>query len=287
MKKKISLLLLITQLSFAQNNLNCKKAADNNRIVAAGGSVTEILYLLEQSKKIVAADVTSVYPKEVKHLPSIGYVRNLSSEGILSVSPTLILGEDDMGPPNVIDQLNNLSVDVRIIKEIQNSNGILEKIECISNIVNVKKENKRIITDSIVPAIISLNEIKSKNETLGKRVMLILSMKGTSPIIAGNNTSGNSFIKMIGAKNIYESVEGWQAVSEESIINYNPDFIIIPQKDLHKNSNISSIKNNKIFAKTNAGKNNGFISDDGMAILGFGPRTIFSALKAAKIINQQ
>ncbi len=287
MKKKISLLLLITQLSFAQSNLNCKKAADNNRIVAAGGSVTEILYLLEQSKKIVAADVTSVYPKEVKHLPSIGYVRNLSSEGILSVSPTLILGEDDMGPPNVIEQLNNLSVDVRIIKEIQNSNGILEKIECISNIVNVKKENKRIITDSIVPAIISLNEIKSKNETLGKRVMLILSMKGTSPIIAGNNTSGNSFIKMIGAKNIYESVEGWQAVSEESIINYNPDFIIIPQKDLHKNSNISSIKNNKIFAKTNAGKNNGFISDDGMAILGFGPRTIFSALKAAKIINQQ
>ena len=82
MKKKISLLLLITQLSFAQSNLNCKKAADNNRIVAAGGSVTEILYLLEQSKKIVAADVTSVYPKEVKHLPSIGYVRNLSSEGI-------------------------------------------------------------------------------------------------------------------------------------------------------------------------------------------------------------
>ena len=34
-------------------------------------------------------------------------------------------------------------------------------------------------------------------------------MQGTSPIVAGRNTSGDSFIKMTGAKNVVTSFEGW------------------------------------------------------------------------------
>ena len=64
----------------------------------AGGSIAEILYFLNMDEHIVAVDVTTNYPPETKSLPSIGYVRNLSAEGILSLSPTVIIGEDDMGP---------------------------------------------------------------------------------------------------------------------------------------------------------------------------------------------
>ena len=40
-----------------------------------------------------------------KNYPSIGYVRALSTEGVLSLNPTLIIGENDMGPKNVLEQL--------------------------------------------------------------------------------------------------------------------------------------------------------------------------------------
>lgn len=278
--------VLTNKILFCQvNNLNCKKAHKTSKIVVAGGSLTEIMYLLKQEDKIVALDVTSVYPKKAKEKPSIGYVRNLSTEGILSMSPNLILGEDDMGPPSIIKQLKELSLDVRVINEIQTAEGIVEKIRCVAEIMNLKNESEIIITQQLYPKIEELNKLKSNKNIEGKKVMLVLSMNGSSPIVAGSNTSGDSFIQMIGGKNIYESIEGWQTVSKESIINYNPDYIILPQKELHKNSNVKDLISNPIFSNTNAGKKNNFILDDGMAILGFGPRTINSALNAAKIIN--
>ena len=287
MKKISFFLMLIAKISFAQIILeNCTKAKDKSRIISAGGSITEIIYLLGEEKKLVAIDVTSVYPENANKKPSIGYVRNLSSEGILSMSPTLILGEDDMGPPNIIKQLESLKLDVRVIKEKQNAEGIIDKILCIGKILNIENKCKKIIDEKIYPYVKELHRISSINEMKEKKVMLVLSMKGSSPIVAGNNTSGNSYIKMLGAKNIYDSIEGWQTVSEESIIELNPDFIILPQKELHKNSNVNTLSTKKIFSNTTAGKKNNFIYDDGMAILGFGPRTIFSAIKTAKIISK-
>ena len=291
MKRK--LICFICYISFINvsisqvKNLNCIQAENNSRIVSVGGSITEIIYLLKKENNLVAIDVTSVYPENTKKKPNIGYVRNLSTEGILSMSPSLIIGEDDMGPPNVIKQLRNLKLDLKIIEEKQNAKGIIEKIKCIGKILNIEKECDNIIREKINPAVEELYRIASSNRMEKKKVMLILSMKGSSPIVAGSNTSGDSFIKMLGAQNVYESVKGWKTVSEESIIKYNPEFIIIPEKDLHKNSNINNIRTNPVFMNTIAVKNNNIIIDDGMAILGFGPRTIFSALKSAKIISQK
>ena len=86
-------------LSFEVFGNSCEIAENSSRIAIAGGSLTEITFLLEAEDRIIAVDLTSNYPMMARDLPSIGYVRALSTEGILSLSPTLILGEDDMGPP--------------------------------------------------------------------------------------------------------------------------------------------------------------------------------------------
>ena len=119
-----------------------------------------------------------------------------------------------------------------------------------------------------------------------KRVMLILSMQGTSPIVAGLGTSGDGFIKMTGAINVFESFKGWKPVSEEAIIESDPDYFIIPSRDMHKNSDVKSLTSNPIFKNTKAGSKENFIFEDSMAMLGFGPRTIITALKVAKKMYQ-
>ena len=83
----------------------CMAAKDPSKLSIAGGSLTEIVYLLGAEKQIVAVDVTSNYPPKARALPSIGYVRNLSAEGILSLDPTLVLGEDDMAPAHGVDAI--------------------------------------------------------------------------------------------------------------------------------------------------------------------------------------
>mgnify|MGYP001384558654 FL=1 len=264
----------------------CNIADNTSGIVVAGGSITEILYFLNEEDRILGIDVTSNFPKQTKELPSIGYVRNLSTEGILSLNPKLILGENDMGPPLVLDQINEVGVDLRIIPEEQTAMGIIEKISCIASIIGSKDRAQEKIKGELMPIVKDLERFQGDKIFEKKRVMLILSMQGTSPIVAGLGTSGDGFIKMTGAINVFESFKGWKPVSEEAIIESDPDYFIIPSRDMHKNSDVKSLTSNPIFKNTKAGSKENFIFEDSMAMLGFGPRTIITALKVAKKMYQ-
>ena len=112
--KKIFLIFLSLPIYLYSD---CVESNNPKKIVIAGGSITEIIYDLNEEEKILAVDITSNYPLKAKKLPSVGYVRALSTEGLLSLSPSLVLGEEDMGPPLVLSQLEIVGVDVRIIDD--------------------------------------------------------------------------------------------------------------------------------------------------------------------------
>ena len=285
----VLLLFLFVSLVLAKTPpvSDCNIANNTNDIVVAGGSITEILYFLNEEDRILGVDVTSNFPKETSELPSIGYVRSLSTEGILSLNPKLILGENDMGPQLVLDQINEVGVDLRIIPEEQTAMGIIDKIYCIASIIGSQDRAQEKIKDDLMPSVNDLKIFQNFRDSQKKRVILILSMQGTSPIVAGLGTSGDGFIKMTGAINVFESFEGWKPVSEEAIIESDPDYFIIPSRDMHKNSDVKSLTSNPIFKNTKAGYEENFIFEDSMSMLGFGPRTIFTALKIAKEMYQQ
>ncbi len=262
----------------------CDAAINSERVVVAGGSLTEIMFFLGLEKKIVALDITSSYPEVAKKKPSIGYVRALSTEGVLSLKPTLIIGENDMGPPNVIEQIKRTNVDLRIIPEIHSIEGIKGKVNCLGNIFNLKDRVQKEIHGRLTPLIDELEVIREKNKKTRKKILLILSMQGTSPIVAGLGTAGDGFIKMTGAINAMTTFEGWKPVSPESLILANPDYILITSRGMKNFSSIDEFVKQPALALTNAAKNYRVIDVNGMAMLGFGPRGITTALKIAKKI---
>ena len=266
---------------------DCFESIDSSRTVIAGGSLTEITYFLEEEDKLIAVDITSNYPEETKNLASIGYVRALSTEGLLSLSPTLIIGEDDMGPPLVIDQLGVTGVDVRIVPEEQTIEGIIEKIRCLSSILGVSKSSQDQKISLLNKDVNKLSLLVTKNLKSPKRVMLILNMQGTSPIVAGQGTSGDSFIKMTGSENVASSFEGWKPVNAEAIISYDPDYIVITERGMGSFADIESLANDPSLKFTSAAKNKNILTEDGMAMLGFGVRTIASALKFSEIFSEE
>ena len=271
---------LMTTYSLA----NCNQALNHSRIVIAGGSLTEIVYLLGQEKKLVGVDITSKYPLSATKLTSIGYLRNLSAEGILSLSPTLLLAESDIGPPAVLNQLNKTSLETKIISDDLTMAGIKNKIDCIVSILNLKKNNYISIYNDIKDKITKIEKYKSLNEKRNKKVLIVLMMRGTSPIIAGKNTSGHGLISALGLLNSMSQVDGWKPVSKEEIILSNPDYVIVTNRTF--NSFLSSkdfiLKTGLNF--TNAGEDNNLIIEDGMALLGFGPRTLDVGIKISEII---
>ena len=266
---------------------NCKKAFDNSKVVGAGGSITETIFFLNLQENLVARDLTSNFPKEALDLPSIGYVRNLSSEGLLSLSPTLILGEGDVGPPNIIEQVKNTSVDFRIIPDEYTPSGIIRKVSCVGEILGASSEQIKNKISKLNTSVKILNDLSSNPDLKNLKIMLVLMMRGSSPIVAGSGTSGAGFIKMIGARNALSKLEGWKPVSLENIRVSNPDYIIITSRGFKPFGTSQKFLTQTGLIKTNAGKKGNLIIEDGMALLGFGPRTIATAIKASKKITNQ
>ena len=272
---------LVMLCGFAIASNGCEKATDPSRITSAGGSVTEIIYLLNAENYLIAVDVTSNFPPEAKELPSIGYVRQLSAEGVLSLDPTIIIGEDDMGPPSVLDQIKRTQVEITIIPEDHNIEGIINKIECISSVIGIDSE--AVINGTIIPKITKLNQLVQDGKK--KKIIYILGMQSGSPLVAGNNTSGDGLINISGGINPFSNFEGWKPVGTESIIEASPDLIIISERGLKGFGTIEDLRMHPALYLTPASQNNKIISIDGMASLGFGPRTIDSAIKVSETLN--
>ena len=79
-----------------------------SRVVTLGSAVTEIAFAVGRGDRVVGVDSSSAYPPEgLEGVPRTGYVRALSAEGVLSLEPSLIIGSTDVGPPEVIEQLED------------------------------------------------------------------------------------------------------------------------------------------------------------------------------------
>ena len=84
------------------------------RWVSAGGALSEWVTALGGESKLVGVDTTSQHPESLKALPSIGYQRSLSAEGILSLRPDILIGTEEMGPPPVLSQVKAAKVQVEL-----------------------------------------------------------------------------------------------------------------------------------------------------------------------------
>jgi len=267
------LLLLASRSLYA---LDCGAAApDPSRIAVAGGSVTEILYALGEEQRIVAVDSTSTYPPQASSHPRIGYVRNLSTEGLLSLQPSLILGEHDMGPASVVSQLKRMGIPVLQTAEGFDAAGIVDKVRCVAGAIGAPDRATALIEELQAQAA----DLRSREPRDGRqrRGVVLLALQEGAPLAAGRNTSGHGLLQMAGAVNVMADVDGWKPVSNEAMAQARPDFIVIPERGLQAAGGTNRLLNHPALRLTPAAADRRVIAMDGMALLGFGPRTLGAA----------
>ncbi len=120
---------------------------DVSRIVVLNGDFTEVVFALGLGEHVVAVDSSATYPDEVQELPQIGYQRSLSAEGILSMNPTLVIGNLNAGPPEVLEQVRSTGVPVVILDNVSTIDGAAQKIRNISVALGVPDRGEELATD--------------------------------------------------------------------------------------------------------------------------------------------
>ena len=116
-RRAVLALAALSAIGFSPAAAGEVKPIDASRLVTIGGAVTEIVYEIGFGDKVVGRDTPSYYPDAVNKVPDVGYMRALSPEGVLSVSPTAILMIEGSGPQTAIDVLAKAEVPVVAVPE--------------------------------------------------------------------------------------------------------------------------------------------------------------------------
>ena len=108
--------------------------ADPARIVSIGGAITEILYALGFEDRLAGVDSTSLYPAAaLRDKPNVGYMRQLSAEGVLGLNPSLVLAAQGSGPKETMDVLEAAKVPLVLVPETFSEAGLIEKIRLVGH----------------------------------------------------------------------------------------------------------------------------------------------------------
>ncbi|MCX8585173.1 ABC transporter substrate-binding protein [Gilliamella sp. B2865] len=272
--KRISLFLLI----FSINSLLNYSLA-NERIVIAGGSLTEIVFALGAGDDVVGVDKTSSYPEKVKQLPQIGYWKLLNIEGVLSLRPTLFITLNDVEPDNVIEKVSESKVDVLALRRVPGTIELLyENINKIASKLNKQEEGEKLINR--IKANLADIQAKIATHPQKTKVLSLMSMSGSNSV-AGKNTTIDALITIAGGENL-ATHNSFKSYTAESIIAINPEVIILNKYSIDQLGGLDKVNTIPGITETSAFKNNRITVIDDSYLFGIGPRVD----EAAKLLFQ-
>lgn len=256
------------------------------RVVSVGGALTEIVYALNAEAQLVGVDTTSLYPEAATKLPQVGYQRQLSAEGILSLKPDLVLLTEEAGPPAVLEQIQAAGTQVVKLPSEYSADGVLKKIEGVAKALH-KTEAGAALSASFSKDLAAVQSQFAANSS--PKVVFLLSMGKGSPMAAGNNTAASAMIALAGGKNAFSDTHtGYKPVSTEAMIAANPDLLLISKDTL---TSLGGVDKALVaipgFSLTNAGKNRRIVSMEGLHLLGFGPRLPEATAELASLFHSQ
>ncbi len=248
---------------------------DAARTVSIGGAITEILYALGLESRLVGVDTTSLYPAAaLQDKPNVGYMRQVSAEGVLGLNPTLILAIQGAGPRETIDILETAKVPLVLVPDTFTEAGLIEKIKLVGHAMGVDAR-AACLSAAVGADLAQLGALRA-GVTKPVRVMFVMSLQNGRALVAGRKTAAEEIIQLAGAANAIDDFDGYKVIGDEAIAAARPDVALSIERG--KDSlQAEAIYAHPGFALTPVAANKSFITMDGLYLLGFGPRTAAAA----------
>ena len=260
------------------------KATLLKRLVCVGGSLTEIIYALNLQEHLIAIDTTSTYPMASKKLPSVGYARTLSLEGVLSMRPQLLLVTEDAGPPQVLRQISHAGVQVKVLKADHRYEGLIDRIRAIGFLLGAEGQAERLIKEinhewqryqqDMSHGMIVKNENLNKKEVPSQQLkaMFIMAHSPQQIMVAGHSTSAHAIMNYLQLDNAFKMVQGYKPLTPESVIAGQVNIILLTDQGLQAQGGMQGILRLPGVMQTPAARHRQIYSREANHLLGFGPR---------------
>lgn len=254
-------------------------AANKERVITLGGSVTEIVYELGLGERLIADDLSSLYPEAATRLPRVGYYRAVPVEGVVAMHPDLILASENAGPAQALESISKLGVEVVKVSDRASLESLYERVRQIARVLSVEDKGDALI-EQIHASVARAQARPGKN----LKAALIINRTGTLQA-AGSHTAASTLMSLAGLSNVLEPAQqGYKAVSAESLVNFGPELIIVTEGSVQASGGLEKFLRHPAIATTPAAINKRIVVMDDLLALGLGPR-VAQAIEQLKLAS--
>jgi iron complex transport system substrate-binding protein len=244
------------------------------RIVSLSGEFSEIVHALGLAQNLVGVDLSSDYPPDVMgEKPKVGVEFRLFAEPILALDPTVVLGDIDATPPEVLEQVRAAGVPVVIMPRLVGVTAPADKIRLVGEILGVD-EVANDVADR-VQAEIDAALTPVAETTTRPRVAVVYVATEDQVLLLGDNTVFQGLIEALGAEDVGPEAgsDGFVPLSAEAIAAAAPDIIVTATRGFERRGGLDGFLELPGLAQTPAGEDGAVLVYDDSLLLTLGPRT--------------
>jgi iron complex transport system substrate-binding protein len=274
-------------------NNTANDAKTDDRVVVISQTYNEIIWALGAQEHVVGIDYSSTYPPDVKKVQTVGYHRALSAEGILSLHPTSIIHDNNIGPPQVVEQLKSLNIPMKTFEakndSIEGTKALIREMGAYFHKEARAEELCRTLDAQMASSLEAV-----KRYTDHPRVAVIHFGRASNVYLVvgrgggGDGGAAGRMIEWAGGEMAVDSNRMQRMESPEIIAQSNPDVVLVTDYGFDRlGGDLEQVKALPGVATSNAAKNNRIYRIEEHQLMYFGPRSGENVEKVAAVIHQK
>lgn len=199
------------------------------RIVSLSPTETEVLFALGLGDKIVGVSNLDDYPEEAKSKPKMGDLQG-NAESIIAANPDIVFAGLSLNK-NSVTKLNDLKMNL-FQTNPKTVDEAMERVILFGLINDKQEQAEKVVAEMKKEKQQVVDALKSLKPEQKKKVYIEFSPGWT----VGKGEFLDDMITLAGGVNVASDLQGWKQISEEKIIQANPDVIFFAKgvPDLEK-----------------------------------------------------
>ncbi|WP_211748894.1 ABC transporter substrate-binding protein [Paenibacillus sp. Marseille-Q4541] len=249
------------------------------KIVSVSPAETESLYAIGLDEQIVGVSDYDDYPEQVKDKPKMGSLYEPNAEAIIAAEPDIVFTGISMDEA-AVQKLRDLGI-VIFKTDPKTVEDVMKNIEIYGQITDHQEAAQQVIEKMKADMKEVQDKVASIADDQKKQVYVEFSPGWT----VGKGEFMDEIITLAGGVNVAGDTEGWNEISEEKIIDANPDVILYASDVVDNDKTLDQIiKARDGWNEITAIKNDKVISINANLLSRPGPRVTEGLKEVAKAI---